>query len=158
MFYYYLAAALLVAADQAAKLLTRQCIALGEHITLIPHVVGLTYVQNTGMAFSSLSSYTLLLTVVSLVASVLLAVAVWKDPFHSKFASWMLTLILAGAVGNLIDRAVFGFVTDMIEVLFVNFAVFNVADSFICVGVALLLIYALFFDRSEDKTDRAEKG
>ncbi len=157
MFYYYLAAAALVALDQVAKLMTRRCIALGEHVTLIPHVVGLTYVQNTGMAFSSLSSHTLLLTVVSLVASILLAVAVWKNPFRSKFANWMLTLILAGAVGNLIDRALFGFVTDMIEVLFINFAVFNVADSFICVGVALLIVYVLFFDKSEDAPEQTEK-
>jgi signal peptidase II len=150
----YAVAAVLVALDQLTKVLVRSGIALGERITLIPNVVGLTYVQNTGMAFSSFSDYTEVLALLSLVMSVALGVVIWKDLLHSKAANAMVTLVLAGAVGNLIDRAFLGYVTDMIEVLFVNFAVFNVADSFITVGVFALVIYVLFFDQSDKNTSK----
>lgn len=143
---YFIIAALLVAADQLTKLAIRSAFALGESLTLIPHVVGLTYVQNTGMAFSSLSSQTLFLTFVSLAASIVLGVVIAKNLlFSNPLGKWPLTLIFAGAVGNLIDRAFMGFVTDMIQVLFVNFAVFNVADCCVVVGGILSAVYVLFF-------------
>lgn len=144
----YLLAAALVGLDQLTKALVRGGIALGEHITLIPGVVGLTYVRNTGMAFSALSGWTGLLAVGSLAVSVLLIVAMWMDYFHGTVPTVLLALVLGGAVGNLIDRAALGYVTDMIEVLFFSFPVFNVADSCICVGVALLAVWVLFLDRS----------
>ena len=75
---YYLAALLLTAADQITKLLTRTYLAGGERVTLIPGVLGLTYVENTGMAFSAFSGYTAVLAVVSLVASVAIVLAIWK--------------------------------------------------------------------------------
>lgn len=146
---YYLVAAALVVLDQVTKALVRAFLPLGERFTLIPNVVGLTYVQNTGMAFSSFSSHTVALAVLSLVISIAIIAVIHRDYFHSKAANWLLTLVLAGAVGNLIDRALIGYVTDMIEVLFMDFAVFNVADCFICVGIALLVVYVIFFDKSE---------
>lgn len=142
---YYLAAALLVALDQLTKHLTRTYLMSRGTVVLIPGVVGLTYVENTGMAFSSFSGYTPVLAVLSLAASVLLAAAIWKRWLPQPFCQWMLTLILAGAVGNLIDRAFLGYVTDMIQVLFVNFAVFNVADCCVVVGGILLAVYVAFF-------------
>lgn len=143
---YLLASAALVMLDQLSKLAVRGSFRLGEQLTLIPKVLGLTYVQNTGMAFSSLTGQTVFLTAVSLVASVALAVAVAKKlVFRHPFGNWCLTLIFAGAVGNLIDRAFMGFVTDMIEVLFVRFAVFNVADCCVVVGGILAAVYVLFF-------------
>lgn len=153
---YYLAAAALVLLDQLVKLAVRSGIALGEHITLLPGVVGLTYVQNTGMAFSALTGKTGFLTVVSLLASVALAVVLGKNLlFSHPFGKWCLTLLLAGAVGNLIDRLFLGFVTDMIEVLFMRFAVFNVADCCVVAGGILLAVYVLFFwEKLEQKDSR----
>lgn len=145
----YLLAAALVGLDQLTKALVRGNIAQGEHITLIPGVVGLTYVRNTGMAFSALSGWTGLLALGSLAVSVLLVIAMWVDYFHGTAQTVLLALVLGGAVGNLIDRAALGYVTDMIEVLFFSFPVFNVADSCICVGVALLAVWVLFFDKSD---------
>lgn len=143
---YFLAAAALVVLDQLVKLAVRSTLALGEQVVLLPKVVALTYVRNTGMAFSSLSSHTVLLTCVSLTASAALVVILWKNLiFRHPLGKWTLTLILAGAVGNLIDRAVLGYVTDMIQVLFVNFAVFNVADCCVVVGGILMALYVLFF-------------
>ena len=143
---YFLVAGGLVLLDQLVKLATRASLALGEQLVVIPGVVGLTYVQNTGMAFSSLSGKIGFLTVVSLTASVAIAVILAKNLlFSHPFGKWALTLVLAGAVGNLIDRMFLGFVTDMIQVLFINFAVFNVADCCVVVGGILLAVYVLFF-------------
>lgn len=143
---YFLAAAALVALDQLTKLAIRSSLALGEQLTLLPGVLGLTYVQNTGMAFSSLSGRTGFLTLVSLSASVAMVVMLLRNrPFAHPFGKWTLTLILAGAVGNLIDRFFFHYVTDMIQVLFVNFAVFNVADCCVVVGGILMAVYVGFF-------------
>jgi signal peptidase II len=153
---YFIAAALLVAADQLVKLGIRTSFVLGQQVTLIPNVVGLTYVQNTGMAFSSLSGQTAFLALVSLVASVGIAIILAKNLlFSNPYGKWPLALILAGAVGNLIDRVFMGFVTDMIEVLFINFAVFFVADCCVVVGGILLAIYVLFFwDKLEPKKEK----
>jgi signal peptidase II len=143
---YFLAAAALVALDQYTKLAIRSTLELGEQLTLLPGVLGLTYVQNTGMAFSSLSGATWFLTLVSLAASIAVAVMLLRNhPFSHPFGKWTLALILAGAVGNLIDRFFLHYVTDMIQVLFVNFAVFNVADCCVVVGGFLLAVYVLFF-------------
>lgn len=155
---YYLAALLLTAADQITKLLTRTYLAGGERVTLIPGVLGLTYVENTGMAFSAFSGYTAVLAVVSLVASVAIVLAIWKRWLPHPFCQWMLTLLLAGAVGNLIDRALFGYVTDMIEVLFVNFAVFNLADCCVVVGAFGLMGYLVRELWLEERRAGGKKG
>ena len=143
---YFIAAALLTALDQFTKLAIRSSLSLGEQRVLLPGVLGLTYVQNTGMAFSSLSGRTGFLTLVSLAAAIAVSVMLMRGkPFAHPFGKWTLTLILAGAVGNLIDRFFLHYVTDMIQVLFVNFAVFNVADCCVVVGGILLAVYVLFF-------------
>jgi signal peptidase II len=86
------------------------------------------------------------LTVVSLAASIAVAVMLLRNkPFSHPFGKRTLALILAGAVGNLIDRFFLHYVTDMIQVLFVDFAVFNVADCCVVTGGILLAVYVLFF-------------
>ena len=77
--------------------------------------------------------------------SVLLALAVWKPLFRHPFGRTALVLLLAGAVGNLIDRALQGYVVDMFHVLFMEFAVFNVADICVVVGGFAAVVYYLFF-------------
>lgn len=121
----------LVVLDQVVKFLVRANIPLGGDVPFLPHILHLTYVQNTGAAFSLLEEHTWILTIVSLVVSVLLVVLLVKKVFPRPFAMAALSMVLAGAVGNLIDRALLGYVTDMFETLFMRFAVFNVAD--ICV-------------------------
>lgn len=150
---YFILAAVLVVLDQVVKIAVRSSLALGQQVVLIPHVLALNYVQNTGMAFASLSGNAALLGVVSLVVSIALAVIIARRLlFRHRAGLVILSLILAGAVGNLIDRFALGFVTDMIEVLFVNFYVFNVADSCVVVGGILLVIYVLFFYDKLEKT------
>lgn len=147
---YAILAAVLVALDQLVKYLVLQNIPLGEHVPFIPYIVDLTYVQNTGAAFSMFSEHTWLLTLTSLVMSVVLAAAIWKSFFRHPLGKITLSLLLAGAVGNLIDRAARGFVVDMFNVLFMDFAVFNVADICVVVGgIAAALYYLLLMDRLE---------
>lgn len=148
---YYLLSALLIVVDQLVKVRVRASIPLGQSIPFLPGVMDLTYIQNTGAAFSSFSSLTWLLALVSLLASVAVAVLMARKIFTRPLGQFSLALILAGAVGNLIDRALLGFVTDMFQTTFMNFAVFNVADICVVAGGILMVIYVLFFyDRQEE--------
>ena len=149
---YALLAAVLVAADQVVKALVRAHIGLGERIPFVPYVMDLTYVQNTGAAFSILRSHTWLLTVISLVVSVALAAAIWRRVFSHPFGLAALAVVLSGAVGNLIDRALLGSVTDMFMTTFISFPVFNVADICVVLGGIATVVYVLFFyDRLEKR-------
>lgn len=148
---YFILSIFLVVIDQLVKWWVRGNIPLGEAVPFLPHLMDLTYTQNTGAAFSSFSGMTWLLTLVSLGASVAVAVLLWKNYFPGKWGKLSLSLILAGAVGNLIDRAFLGFVTDMFETTFMNFAVFNVADICVVVGGVLMAVYVLlFWDRDRE--------
>ena len=133
MLYFVLAAAL-VALDQLVKYLVSANIPLGGSVPFLPYIMDLTYVQNTGCAFSLLERHTWLLTIVSAVMSVVLAVALAKGFFKHPLGRVTIALVLAGAVGNLIDRALYGYVVDMFRTLFMEFAVFNVADICVVVG------------------------
>ena len=152
MLYAVLVAAL-VAIDQVVKYLVRANIPLGESIPFLPHVMDLTYVQNTGAAFSMFSEHTWMLTLLSLAASVLLTLVLVKGwVTRTRMGRLCVAVVLAGAVGNLIDRALFRFVTDMFETTFINFAVFNVAD--ICVvlgGIGFCAYYLVLYEKLEGK-------
>ena len=140
---YLLIAAACCAADQLFKFWVVRHIPLEGYVELIPGVVGLTHIRNTGMAFSLLSEHTWILAVVSGAVAVLLAWLLWKG----KFTGWEklgLALVLGGDLGNLIDRALLGYVVDMIEVDFMRFPVFNVADCFISCGCVLLMLHLVF--------------
>ena len=152
---YALLAVALVAVDQLVKYLVLQNIPLGGHVPFIPYLVELTYVQNTGAAFALFEEHTWLLALVSLAMSVVLIIALWKGFFRHPLGRLTLTLLLAGAVGNLIDRAFRGFVVDMFNLLFMNFAVFNVADICVVVGGISAGLYYLFL---ADKLEPGRKG
>lgn len=152
---YALLAAALVALDQLVKYLVVQNIPLGHHVPFLPYILDLTYVQNTGAAFSLFNEHTWILTLISLVMSVILAVALVKKFFRHPLGRVCLSLLLAGAVGNLIDRALQGYVVDMFNVLFMNFAVFNVADICVVVGgIGATLYYLLLWDKLEGPKSR----
>ena len=157
---YALIAAVLVAVDQLVKYLVMTRIPLGEHVPFIPYILDLTYVTNTGAAFSIFSEHTWALALVSLVMSILLALALWKGLFKHPLGKLTLTLLLAGAVGNLIDRALRHYVVDMFNVLFIDFAVFNVADICVVVGgIAAGLYYLFLWDKLEaSKEDPHEQA
>ena len=147
----YLLAAGIIIIDQIVKYAVRTFMYLGESIPIIEDVFHLTYVQNRGAAFSILSGSRIFLIAVPLIA---IAVAIWYLERH-KSAHWTLALslsmIIAGGLGNLIDRIALGFVTDMFDFHF--WPVFNVADISVCVGAGFLVLYTLvFYGKTEKKS------
>lgn len=149
---YFLLTIALIAADQLVKYLVLTHIPLHGSVPFIPYIMDLTYVQNTGAAFSLFSEHTWVLTLCSLIMSIVLAVAVWKKFFSHPLGRIPMTMLLAGAIGNLIDRATRGFVVDMFRTLFIHFAVFNVADICVVVGgIAAGLYYVFLYDKLEGK-------
>lgn len=150
------AAALLVVCDQLLKIwavdnlrgqLPLEFIKFGDK-----PVINLNYLENRGAAFGSFSGNVIILVVLTAVM-ILLAVAYLI--FNKKkrvFLSVSLTLIIAGGIGNLIDRIAKGYVVDYIEVKLFKFAVFNFADMCIVIGAVLMMIYFIFMDREASKT------
>ena len=153
MFYLLLCifAAAIVGADQLTKYLTVQSIPLGESIPALPGIFRLTYVQNTGAAFSMLEGQRWLFFVITFVFLVLVVLCVKNKWVKSKGSLLSLAAITGGAVGNLLDRAILGYVVDMIDVEFMEFAVFNVADCFITCGAVALILCVFLEDRKEKK-------
>jgi len=152
---YIVLAVLLVALDQVVKYLVRVNIPLGGSVPFLPHVLELTYVRNTGAAFSLLEEHTWLLTGISAAVVCVIAAAMWKRIFHHPLGMLPMTLVLAGGLGNLIDRVIFGYVTDMFRTVFINFAVFNVADMCITIGGFWLVLYVIFFGEKLEKREEA---
>ena len=151
-----IAIVLLVVLDQAVKLLVRANIPLGGHVAFIPGFLDFTYLQNDGAAFSILEGarwFFVLLTVAFIVFAIWVLV---KKKLLHPIGTWSWVLVVAGAAGNLIDRAAFGYVTDMIETLFMNFPVFNVADICVVVGGIVFCIYYAFL-HDKLKAAKAEK-
>ncbi len=158
MLYAILAAALVVL-DQIVKYLVRANIPLGGSVPFIPYLLDLTYVQNTGAAFSMLREHTWVLTLTSTIVVLGMCVLIVKGFFKNRLGLFSAALVLAGGMGNLIDRVIFGFVTDMFQTIFMEFAVFNVADCCITIGVPLLFLYVWFYvgkdEKKEDETDES---
>ncbi|MCQ2446374.1 MAG: signal peptidase II [Clostridia bacterium] len=124
----------------------------------LPGILGLTYVENTGMAFGMFDKAPWVLVTLRILGMILI---LWFILF-SDLQHWLgflsLSMVLGGGIGNIIDFFAYGYVVDMIEVLFVRFAVFNVADCFITVGAVLLGVYLLFIHHFPDEKKKDENG
>ncbi len=114
-------------------------------IVLIPNVLYLRYSENTGAAFGIFSDSTVFLSIVSAVVVVVGLYFIFSKKFINKFVYATIIMIIAGGLGNLIDRVFRGFVVDYIYFSPINFPVFNFADILITVGEVLILIYLIFF-------------
>ena len=140
---FFIIAFLIVLIDQGVKYFVTLQYGMGGGLDLIPGVLRITYHTNSGGAFSMLDNYTLILTIVSAVVIVGIIVLLIATKW-SGFGKLSLAFILGGAVGNLIDRVILKYVVDMFYPLFVNFAIFNVADVFITIGAILFVLFILF--------------
>ena len=153
--WYALFALGIVAVDQWTKFLVVQQIPLFSHVDAIPGLFHLTYVQNTGAAFSAFRGAQWLFALIFVVLTVAILYEYFKKPLpFTKAERWMIAAIYGGGVGNMIDRVRFGYVVDMIEVDFIRFAVFNVADCFITCGCILLLVHLVFFNKAFWKEEK----
>ena len=142
---------LLVGLDQLVKLLVRRNIPLGGHAPLIPGVLGLSHLHNTGAAFSMLVGARWFFVVLTVAFLILTGWVLVRKKITHPLGRWTLVAVMAGAAGNLIDRALFGYVVDMFEVLFFRFPIFNVADIFVTVGGVLFCVYYGFLHDRERK-------
>ena len=139
--------------EQHTKLLAKTYL-MGKTLVLIPGWLQLHYITNDGMALSLLSGKRWLFVVLTVVYFAIVIWAVAKKYIYKKPELWCIAAITGGAVGNLIDRIATGQVVDMICVPW--FSTFNVADMFITVGAAILVVYILLKDReflSDKKKD-----
>ena len=139
--------AAIVAVDQISKAVIRLLLPLGESRRIIPEFLDLTHVHNTGAAFGLLNAADFPykpVVMIAIAAIALVAIAAYATQlgFHEKMARFGLALILGGAFGNLIDRAIAGYVVDFVDVYWGNthFWAFNVADSAITIGAILVLL------------------
>ncbi len=153
---------IIVALDQASKAYCASWLPAlpGGRFPLIEGVFSLTYVENRGAAFGMLQNMRLLFIVTTIIVCGVMVYILVKE--RRKMHALMrvsLALILAGAIGNFIDRAFLGFVRDMFYFELINFAIFNVADSAITVGAVSLMLDILFFKGKKYVMDKpAEKN
>ena len=142
-------------ADQFTKYLTVANIPLFQKVDVLDGLFHLTYVQNTGAAFSSFEG---MMWLFALIFGLFTAAIVWefwkKAMGFTNFERWCIVAIWAGGLGNMIDRLRLGYVVDMVYLDFIRFPVFNVADIFITCGCIILLVHLVFFNRDFWKDDK----
>ncbi len=155
--WYILAIILGVVADQALKLWTVANLGLYESAPLLPGIVELMYIQNTGGGFSILTGHTWFLTAVTIVLMLVVAGLLVKKVYPHPLAMWTLTCVLSGGIGNLIDRVRLGYVVDMFNLQFMNYPVFNIADILVVVGAIGFAAYYLLLDDKVQKMKAEEK-
>lgn len=150
-------AAVILIADQWLKYWVTVNITLSTGSQeLIPGVVKLVNIHNSGAAFGLLDNVDYarwIFLAVTAVFVVVIAVLLVKRVFDSRFAVWCEVLFLTGALGNCIDRVFLGYVVDMFKLEFVNFAVFNIADAVLVVSCLMFVIYVFFGSRGDDDED-----
>ena len=147
--------ALMVALDQWTKYLTVAGIDLHGKLEAIPGLFHLTYVQNTGAAWSMFAGQKWLFLAIFGVFTLFVIWEFWKKslPF-TKFDRFCIAAVFAGGLGNIIDRVRLGYVVDMICVDFMEFPVFNVADCFITCGCIALMVSLIFFNKDFWKEEK----
>ncbi len=160
---FYILICILVVFDQLTKYLTVEFLRPidgstqgAEAIDFIPGFIGLRYAENTGAAFSILEGQIWFFAIITLLT---LAFIIYM--YHSKKVKHIsgvtaLVLIAGGAIGNLIDRLLNGFVVDMFEFQFITFAIFNVADIFITIGGVFVVYYVLFQYDKDNPSKKVE--
>jgi signal peptidase II len=137
---FWLAAFIAFLVDQLTKYWVVQTFKLGQTLPILQDIFHFTYVTNTGAAFSLLSGKVEWLRWLSLGVSLVLIGLALFGPLLNLWDQLGYGLILGGAMGNGIDRFILGYVVDFLDFRLINFAVFNMADSFISIGIVCLLI------------------
>jgi signal peptidase II len=143
--YYYIIIIVAVILDQTIKFVVRTNMDLHSSIAVIDGIFHITYIQNTGAAFSILRGHTYALILITVAITIAILVYLYK---LRKTGYWSLmislSLIVAGGVGNIIDRLSLGYVVDFLDLRV--WPIFNLADIYVCIGCALLVIYVFFIE------------
>lgn len=144
--------ALLVLLDQATKLAAVSALKDGGPYVLIPGVFQLQYLENRGAAFGLLQNARIFFLAVTLIALAAVIYVLVRMPLKRKYIvlRFLMVLIAAGAVGNMIDRVFLGYVRDFLYFSLIDFPIFNVADIYVTCATILLILLLLFYYKEED--------
>lgn len=148
---YFLGAVILSGIDQLSKLFVLRYIKPEDTIPLLKGIFHLTYCENRGAAFGILQGRFGLLFITTLLVIIAATVYMIKKRPQSLTLTTSVTLLIGGAIGNLIDRVCRGFVIDFLDFRLIHFPIFNIADCFVVCGAILLVIYVLFIEEHKDK-------
>ena len=150
--------AAVIGLDQLTKWLTVVNLAEYESFPVWQDVFHFTYVKNTGMAFGMLKDHRWVFMVFSTIAIVALIIYLFRFRPESRWMQVSMAMIIGGGIGNMIDRVFLGYVVDFIDVTLINFAVFNIADSFVCVGAGIMILCLVLDLIKEIKLEKAQKA
>lgn len=144
-----------IALDQLAKWLAVKYLEPITTFPIIKQVLHFTYVENRGAAFGMLAEHRWVFIAISTVTILALLGALYAGYLPNMLYKVSVSMIISGGIGNMIDRLMLGYVVDFIDFRLINFAVFNGADSFVCVGAGLL-IFALIKDIIDESKAKKE--
>ena len=150
--------AAVIGLDQLTKWLTVVNLEEYESFPLWQDVLHFTYVKNTGMAFGMLKDHRWVFMVFSTIAIVALIVYLFRFRPESRWMQVSMAMIIGGGIGNMIDRVFWGYVVDFIDVTLINFAVFNIADSFVCIGAGIMILCLVLDLIKEIKLEKAKNA
>ena len=143
--------------DQLTKWLSVKFLMLTDTVPLIKGVLHLTYVENTGAAFGMLKDQRWVFILISTVTIIAFLFYLYLGHAESRLFGISFAMIISGGIGNMIDRLALGYVVDFIDFRLINFAVFNGADSFVCVGAGLMIL-ALLLELKQEAAIAKEKA
>ena len=135
-----------VALDQWTKYLAVTHLQPIDTLPLIENILHLTYLENRGAAFGMLANHRWIFMILSTVSILLLLWWLLKEKPKSLWITVAGAMIVGGGIGNMIDRVAYGYVVDFIDVRAIDFYVFNAADSFVCVGCGMILVWTLYME------------
>ena len=134
--------------DQITKMIVVNSMELYQSISVIDKVFSFTYIHNYGAAWGMLSDHRWIFILVTAIAIVILPIFLYRyRKLHFMFG-FSLSLIIGGAIGNMIDRVILGYVVDFLEATFIDFPVFNVADICVVCGAIMMFVYIAFIDKT----------
>ena len=144
--------------DQLTKWLAVTLLQGNPSVPIIPGAFQLTYLENPGAAFGMLQNNRWVFLIISTVGIIAVFLYLIIKRPTSKLLCVALSFIVGGGVGNMIDRVLLGYVIDFFDFCLINFAIFNVADSFVCVGAGMLALWVILDTVAEEKAIRAKKA
>ncbi len=144
--------------DQLTKWLAVRFIMPKGTIPIIEGALHLTYAENKGAAFSMLSDSRWVFMSISTVAIIALSVFLFSGRVSSRLYEVSISMIISGGIGNMIDRIALGYVVDFIDFRLIDFAIFNGADSFVCVGAGMLILALVLDIIKESKLQKEKKN
>lgn len=144
-----------IAADQLSKYLASAYLSEIGTFPIIEDIFHFTYVENRGAAFGMLSEHRWVFMILSIAGIALLTAWLALNKPKSRWQRFAVSLVIGGGIGNMIDRIALGYVVDFIDCRFIDFYVFNIADSCVCVGCAMFVIAIVASEIRESKAKKA---